>query len=62
MPTKPKNTVPSAPEDMLEPGKLFARDGRKRKDSEFVGARNPDTDPDILRGRTPRNRRMKRGR
>jgi hypothetical protein len=41
-----KNTVPSAPEDLLEPGQTFADDGRKRTDEEFVGANAPDADPE----------------
>ena len=46
---KPKNTIPSAPEDYLEPGQMFAEDGRKRQDTEFVGAKTPDTDADITK-------------
>ncbi len=56
-----KNTVPSAPEDMIESGQVFADDGRKRQDAEFVGAKNPDTDAaseepraQPLRGRSAR--------
>lgn len=41
-----KNTVPSAPEDLLEPGQVFTDDGRKRVDEDFVGASNPDADPE----------------
>lgn len=52
---KAKNTVPSAPEDMLEPGKVFADDGRKRRDENFVGAKTPDTDADVQK---PYRRRM----
>jgi hypothetical protein len=51
-----RNNVPSAPADMLEPKKLFAEDGRKRKDQEFVGARAPDADADTP---PPRRRRKK---
>ncbi len=46
---KPKNTVPSAPEDLLEPGQMFAEDGRKRQDANFVGAKAPDTDADVTK-------------
>jgi hypothetical protein len=42
---KPTNRSPSAPEDLLEPGRLFTKDGRKRKGVAFVGAKSPDTDP-----------------
>jgi hypothetical protein len=53
---KPKNTVPSAPEDLLEPGQVFADDGRKRADEEFVGASAPDADADVpvVKERSPR--------
>ncbi len=46
---KRKNTVPSAPEDLLEPGQTFADDGRKRHDESFVGAKTPDTDADVIK-------------
>jgi hypothetical protein len=53
---KAKNTVPSAPEDMLEPGKVFADGGRKRQDASFVGAKTPDTDADVQK---PYRRRVR---
>jgi hypothetical protein len=57
MKKKMKNTVASAPADMLEVGQLFTCDGRKREDEEFVGFRNPDTDSESrpLRRRPGRN-------
>lgn len=49
-----KNKVPSAPKDLLEPGQVFADDGRKRVDEEFVGVSNPDADADVPTERSPR--------
>jgi hypothetical protein len=53
---KRKNTVPSAPLDVLERGRVFAGDGRKREDKEFVGAKTPDVEPE----RPPRQRKRRR--
>jgi hypothetical protein len=50
-----KNKVPSAPVDLLDPNHLFADDGRKREDAQFVGAKTPDTDADTEE--RPRRRR-----
>jgi hypothetical protein len=51
-----KNKVPSDPKDLLEPGQVFADDGRKRADEEFVGASAPDADPEVpaVKERSPR--------
>jgi hypothetical protein len=55
--TKLKNRLPSTPEDALERGDLFTKDGCKRQDAEFVGVQAPDTDPDRRPGRSRRSRR-----
>jgi hypothetical protein len=54
---KAKNTVPSAPADMLDVGQVFTDDGRKRQDKNFVGARSPDTDADVQKPYTRRRAR-----